>query len=152
MCVCVTLRSISLNFDYNARIHRDAGNVSLSLTRSLGNFVGGSLRYFPDDDGHLPLHELPNSAAQTLDSRSGFVLFDGRRAHSVTDFIGERYSLVFFSINQFSNVPPDQRHPLPDYPKEQQLSDLMRMLAPPRGYSAGCTRVQQSIFAAFGMP
>jgi hypothetical protein len=62
----------------------------------------------------------------------------------------QRYSLVFFSISQFGSVPHDQRHALPDYPKEQQMNDLMRMLAPPRGYSAG--KLQQSIFAAFGMP
>ena len=144
-------RSISLNFDYNAKLHRDGNNAGPSLTRSLGKFVGGNLRYFPDDDRHRSLEELPVGVADILDTRSGFVLFDGRRGHSVTDFIGERYSIVFFSIHQYSRVPLDQRHLLPDYPDEAKLNAIMRTLSPPKGYTDG-GGLQQSIYAAFGMP
>ena len=59
-------------------------------TGSLGDFVGGNLLYFADDDGETPLEDLPEKFAESLDTRSSFVLFDGRRAHSVCDFIGER--------------------------------------------------------------
>ena len=46
--------------------------------------------YFPDDDGETPLENLPEKFAESIDTRSSFVLFDGRRAHSVCEFIGER--------------------------------------------------------------
>ena len=59
-------------------------------TGSLGDFVGGNLMYFPDDDGETPLEDLPEKFAESIDTRSSFVLFDGRRAHSVCEFIGER--------------------------------------------------------------
>jgi hypothetical protein len=39
---------------------------------------GGTLMYYPDDDGTKSLDLLPVSAAHVLDSRENFVLFDGR--------------------------------------------------------------------------
>ena len=65
------------------------------------------------------------------------------------DFIGERYSLVFFTIQQYLRVPLDQRAAIPDYPTEERLQLLTRLLGPPRGYSDGLK--QQSILQAFGL-
>ena len=118
------------------------------MTRALGHFIGGALRYFPDDDGQAQLRELPEAAAQVLDTHAGFVLFDGKRGHSVCDFIGARYSLVFFSISQYEKVPLDQRGPLLNYPEEGSMRPLQKLLAPPRGYSDGLR--QKSIEQAFG--
>ena len=129
-------------------LHRDGNNAGPSLTRSLGNFIGGALRYYPDDDGQRPLKDLPPQAADVLDTRSAFVVFDGRRGHSVCDFIGSRYSLVYFSISQYNSVPLDQRGPLQDYPDDDTMRALKFTLAPPRGYADG--RRQQSIQQAFG--
>jgi len=90
---------------------------------------------------------LPVNAAEILDTRTEFVLFDGNRAHSVCDFIGTRFSLVFFSISQFDSVPLAQRGPLLDYPTGAAIRQLNNVLAPPRGYNG---RRQQSIQEAFG--
>ena len=62
--------------------------------------------------------------------------------------MGERFSLVFFTIGQYIAVPLDQRIHLPDYTDEKTLRMFHRMLAPPRGYVGSC--VQQSIWRAFG--
>ena len=35
--------SISLNYNYAARLHRDGNNAGVSFTRSFGNFTGGEL-------------------------------------------------------------------------------------------------------------
>merc|ERR1719473_1703100 len=37
--------SISLNYDFAARVHRDTGNAGPSLLRVLGNHVGGEVLY-----------------------------------------------------------------------------------------------------------
>jgi len=142
------LRSISLNFDYGAAVHRDGNNAGPSLARALGDFSGGALCYWPDDDGTTSLKHLPNRA-EVLDTKAGFVLFDGLRAHAVQDFTGERYSMVFFSISQYARVPLDQRLAIPDYPTEASMSYLSKLLAPPRGYRDGLR--QQSILQAFGL-
>ena len=73
--------SISLNFNYSARIHRDGNNAGPSLTRALGDFEGGELEYWPDDDGEVSLEALSPNAADVLETRKGFAIFDGRRAH-----------------------------------------------------------------------
>ena len=126
----------------------DGNNAGPSLTRSMGSFIGGALRYYPDDDGQKPLQTLPTNAAEILDTRTGFVLFDGTRGHSVSPFIGSRYSLVYFSISQYENVPLDQRGPFVDYPTPATIRQLRGMLAPPRGYANGLR--QKSIQQAFG--
>ena len=75
--------SISLNSQYAAKAHRDGNNAGPSLTRSLGNFTGGMLKYWPNDDGQQAIDTLPANAAQILDTRSNFCLFDGRRCHAL---------------------------------------------------------------------
>ena len=132
-------------------MHRDGNNAGPSLTRSLGDFDGGGLTYYPDDTNALPLEDLRafGHLAETYDSHEAWVLFDGRRAHSVEPFAGERYSAVFFTIRQFECILPDQRAFLPTFPRKSMMQDLMKVLAPPRGYSKGAG-VQMSILSAFG--
>jgi len=72
-----------------------------------------------------------------LDTRSGFLLFDGNRAHSVEPFQGQRYSLVFFSIGAHGTGP---RGDLPKevvYPSEEALRYFSGYIAGPRGYDVG---------------
>ncbi len=90
---------------------------------------------------------MPDTAAQVLDTHTQFVLFDGDRGHSVCDYIGTRYSLVYFSIAQYEQVPLDQRGALPNYPSKEAIRQLSNMLAPPRGYNG---LRQKSIQEAFG--
>ncbi len=49
--------------------------------------IGGSLKYYPNDDRQRSLDELPANVAEVLDSRGGFVLFDGGRAHVIALFV-----------------------------------------------------------------
>jgi len=91
--------SINVNFAYNARLHRDARNAGPSLLRALGEFSGGQLGYYPDDDKALcldQLQQLPDKCRVTLDMSKRFHLIDGNRAHWVEQFSGERFSIVFF--------------------------------------------------------
>ena len=135
---------------YAARLHRDGHNAGPSLTRSLGDFSGGRLLYFPDDDGRTQLDEFRQYDAVPLDTHSGFVLFDGNRAHSVEPFRGERYSLVFFSIATHSAGP---RGDLPREvvnPTEEALRYFSSCIAGPRGYDLVGGRAQ-SIRRYFGL-
>ena len=97
--------SINVNYDYAARKHRDTNNAGVSLTRSFGAFLGGQLRYWPDDDGQAPLSALKNADSLIIDTKANLVTFDDARAHSVLPFIGERYSLVFFTIDGHQRAP-----------------------------------------------
>ena len=87
---------ISVNFGYAARKHRDGNNVGPSMTKSFGNFAGGGLKYWPNDDGLCNLDQLRERNAMHVDTKRSMLLFDGHRCHSVAPFSGERYSLVFF--------------------------------------------------------
>lgn len=89
--------SISVNFNYAARIHRDALNVGPSLTRAFGEYRGGALKYWGDDDGCLSLDELRKLPATVLATGDALCLFDGRRAHqadavSIFEFGGMKVS------------------------------------------------------------
>ena len=117
----------------------------------MGDFHGGSQFFFADDMGDCPVDALLNHAPKILDSRLGWILFDGRRGHMVPDFIGERYSLVFFTISQYSQVPLNQRWALPFYPDQDSIQWWTSRLAPPKGYSP-CGKTQIGIRAAFGLP
>ena len=99
--------SISVNYNYSARIHRDSGNVGPSLTKAFGSFRGGALRYWGEDDGSNSLEELGQVSATVLETGSALCLFDGRRAHSVEPFEGERYSFVFFCTSAFARARED---------------------------------------------
>jgi len=115
------------------------------MTRALGDFVGGQLTYWPNDDGRTPLEELREKDASVVDTRSNYTLFDGRRAHRVEQFeSGERYSLVFYSVAGWARGP---KHELPDgcnvYPTEESLWYFSNLIAPARGNTG-------SILAAFG--
>ena len=72
-------------------------------------------------------------------------------SEAVQPFAGHRYSLVFFSINQYAAVPVEERSAIPDYPDEARMRGLKSLLAPARGYSKGGQ--QQSILEnLFKMP
>ena len=99
--------SVSVNCNYSARIHRDSGNVGPSLTKAFGSFRGGSLKYWGEDDGSLSLEELEQVSAAVLETGKALCLFDGRRAHSVEPFDGDRYSLVFFCTSALARARED---------------------------------------------
>ena len=136
--------SISLNYNYAARLHRDGNNAGVSLTRSVGSFKGGELSYWPNDNKTSPLEQLREKDSVRIDTRANYALFDGCRGHRVEPFTGERYSLVFFSLNVWERGPKDQMPEGSAYPTEELLKFFSDLLAPARGQGNG------SILAAFG--
>ena len=133
---------------YAARLHRDGNNAGPSLTRAFGDFTGGRLLYYPDDDGRHALEQLREQDAIPTRTKDGFLLFDGNRAHSVEPFCGERYSLVFFSIGSYDTGPRGDMPKEIPYPTAQILRYYQSFFAGPRGYDAPGRN--QSIREAFG--
>jgi len=95
--------TICVNKGFAAARHRDNNNVGISIVRALGDFQGGRLLYWPQDPGARDcpdVADLNPEAAVTMDVGSKFCFVDGRKAHEVEPFMGERYSLVYFTITK----------------------------------------------------
>ena len=143
LAFCCT--SISLNKGYAARLHRDSNNVGPSICRAIGNFKGGRLGYFRDDDSSHELEALQADHAQEavyLDVKADFQLFDGLRGHFVEPFKGQRLSFVFFSVSKYWKTKPSMLAELRkrDFPlpSAEWMSHAESLLPQPRGY--GCHR------------
>ncbi len=91
--------------------------------------------------------------AVSVDTSTGQLLFDGHRAHFVTPFKGERYSMVFYSIQQFEKASAAAVDFLASFgvqfPTESSHAYFSSLLAPPRGYTE-YGGGQRSIREAFG--
>lgn len=131
--------SVNLNFGYAARLHRDGFNVGPSLLTALGDFTGGALGYFPDDDRKLGLEALPPLRRRSVVTKNCFQLIDGKRAHCVEEFQGERFSVVFFSVSSHRKTGDAVRRGLVRkgavWPTQQSLAKVTSLLKPPRGYT-----------------
>lgn len=134
LCRDLPFTRISVSYTYAARRHRDGRSAGPSLTRSLGSFTGGRLKYFPNDDGRLPLEAMRDQDADAFDTRSGFVLFDGNRAHEVEPFLGERYSLVFFTNGVYETGPRDVLPPEISYPTPEAIRYFSSYIVGPSGH------------------
>eukprot|EP00421_Protoceratium_reticulatum_P043604 CAMPEP_0168444948 /NCGR_PEP_ID=MMETSP0228-20121227/45311_1 /TAXON_ID=133427 /ORGANISM="Protoceratium reticulatum, Strain CCCM 535 (=CCMP 1889)" /LENGTH=408 /DNA_ID=CAMNT_0008459405 /DNA_START=62 /DNA_END=1285 /DNA_ORIENTATION=- len=130
--------TISLNYGYAARRHRDGNNHGPSMIKAFGKFKGGRLVYWPDDNKSGPLDALRDEDKAALDISSGLVLFDGNRAHEVEAFTGERFSLVFFSIGNYWKASPAVQELLLErgfaLPEEASMAAAKSLLPAPRGY------------------
>ena len=142
LCQDFPFTSISTNFDYAARTHRDNNNKGVSMTKSFGAFIGGQLRYWPDDDGEGELRALRKADSLTLDTKANLALFDGARAHCVLPFLGERYSLVYFTIEGHERAPKETLdklrtcHVSLPVPASGPWKYYTQMLGPPKGARA----------------
>ena len=78
--------------------------------------------------------------ARPLDTKRYLVLFDGLRAHTVTPFDGERYSLVFFSVNHYDRARSTVVKALvgsgAQWPNYTSLKYYALLIGPPKGYVA----------------
>jgi len=129
--------SININANYAGKLHRDSNNQGPSLIHAFGSFSGGALNYWADDDKSKgPVEKMCQpgmSASIKLDKN--LLMFDGNRGHSVQDFSGERFSLVFFSIGQYHKANTQVRTELKrcgiDAPSTKNMAEMERMLGAP---------------------
>jgi len=102
--------SLNLNKNYAGKIHRDGNNFGPSMISAFGDFQGGKLNYYPLDDGKIELKELESTGQGCkLDLNSGLALFNGNSAHSVDDFEGNRFSVVYFTLGCHSQMKQADR-------------------------------------------
>jgi hypothetical protein len=81
--------SIQFNKNNKCAKHRDARNVGESYIVAFGDYEGGELVIYGDDDAVCDVVNLKNT----------FHYFDGsRHAHETAPFEGTRYSLVYYKI------------------------------------------------------
>jgi len=103
--------AINLNANYAGRRHRDGNNEGPSIIRAFGKFTGGMLKYWPKDlkctgKQQPRVEDLANDDCITHNIKNKTLIFDGNRAHEVTPFEGNRYSVVFFSTQGFAKFKP----------------------------------------------
>ena len=92
--VKIPFTSITLNQNYKADPHKDKGNVGESFLVAFGDYQGGELEIH---EGELKgLHDV----------RTPIITDFSKILHSVKDFTGERYSLVFYTARKSESLPP----------------------------------------------
>ncbi len=90
--------AITLNENYQAGPHYDKNNVGESFLVAFGNYAGGE----------LVIHEGDLSGCHDI-CRKSVVADFSKILHSVKDFTGERFSVVYYLYNDprwTFNVPP----------------------------------------------
>ena len=103
--VRLPVTAITINRGFASRTHRDASNLGPSLISTFGQYEGGNLMYWPEDDASAHVNTLPCAAAVEIDTHCHGILFDGRRAHATTGYTGTRMSVVFWCPSDFVSVP-----------------------------------------------
>jgi len=141
--------SIIVNSAYSAKRHRDHLNVGPSCIRAFGNFQGGNLKYWPEDDKKTNLESLREEDAEVLDVQNTTAFMDGNRAHEVEAFTGdERFSLVFFTAGHYQKTADDVREQLVQvgipFPDDDAVARTRALLPAPRGYGIGADEMKDS--------
>ena len=121
-------------------IHRDAFNAGPSVLMVLGDFTGGCVHYWPDDNKTTSEKHLRDSVEpEVLDTKMNTMMLDGCRAHEVAPFKGRRYSLVFFISGSWENGDDETmaEKGLSSFtlPTRERLEALTVHVPPARGYS-----------------
>jgi hypothetical protein len=80
--------SVQYNKNHRAARHRDAKNTGISYIVGLGDYTGGELTIFDENEKNPVKHDI----------KGKFNTFDGSKyPHETCPFKGERYTLVFYS-------------------------------------------------------
>jgi len=91
--VQIPFTSITVNQNYKASKHRDKGNTGESYLVAFGDFTGGELEIH---EGELKgLHDV----------RTPLITDFSKVEHSVRDFQGDRFSLVFYVAKKSQGLP-----------------------------------------------
>jgi len=135
--------SINVNCNYAGRLHRDGNNFGPSMISAFGDFTGGELNYFPEDDKSLDLDDLSLKEPVQLELRknekSNVVMFNGNCGHFVNPFKGTRFSLVYFTVSCFKQARESDKLACRDLGLNYTLDDddPHRHLRLPLGYGSG---------------
>lgn len=121
--------SIQLNFNYASRPHVDKNNLGVSYIVGFGGYEGGELWLEDKDAGDkavsctLDAEDYDVSAyypagssyvGRIEDINNNWTQFDGNKLHCTQPFSGSRYSVIFFTCDQYRKVPDDVRASLRD--------------------------------------
>ena len=90
----ISWNAITVNQNYKAAPHYDKGNLGKSFLVAFGDFTGGCLK----------IHEGDLSGTHDIKYRPIIQDFS-QMLHSVEDFQGERYSLVYYNFQNSRSVP-----------------------------------------------
>ena len=94
--VDLSWNAVTVNDNYQAAPHRDKGNVGVSYLVGFGTYYGGQLE----------LHEGDRKGLYDIRHRPLIHDFS-KDLHSVTDWVGNRFSLVFYWCDlRGTEVPP----------------------------------------------
>jgi hypothetical protein len=85
--------SVTVNQNYKADPHKDKGNVGQSYLVGFGDYTGGDLE----------IHEGPLKGLH--DVRTPIIADFTKILHSVKDFQGTRYSLVYYTCKKSEGLP-----------------------------------------------
>ena len=81
--------TIQYNKNHKCAKHKDGRNVGVSYIIGLGNYTGGELIVFDENDKNPVKHDIRNK----------FFKFNGSKYFHVTaPFKGERYTMVYFNV------------------------------------------------------
>ncbi|CAJ1338946.1 unnamed protein product [Effrenium voratum] len=105
----------------------------------MGNYKGGELSVWPEDDKSQQISQLPAGQKVTVDIAANLVMFNGNTAHEVHDFEGERFSIVFFCCGCHAKAPEEVKSELKKmgFPVPPADEERYRMLRKPSGYENG---------------
>ena len=92
-----------MNKGFACARHRDGANAGPSMLQAVGDFEGGNLLVWPDDNGSGSVDSLSVRDAVELDTRS-WQWIDGRQAHETQPFTGERISAVFYVVSDWEQA------------------------------------------------
>jgi len=119
--------AIQLNKNYASRPHIDKHNLGCSYIVGLGDYEGGELWVHDDashgeelitqtidSDDHVSASYPAGStiSGRLEDCKNKWAMFDGNKLHCTQPFTGTRYSIIFFTSDQYKSAPAHVREEL----------------------------------------
>lgn len=145
--------SLNLNCNYAAKRHRDGNNFGPSFIKAFGNFTGGELNVFPEDDRESckQLEKLPLKDRATVNLQTHMAMWNGNSAHEVNDFEGNRFSVVYFTVGCHAKASEKDKAKLCEYgfPYPAADEDPFALLEAPSGYGKGAVRKHSTKLRVF---
>eukprot|EP00928_Gymnodinium_smaydae_P098911 TRINITY_DN9308_c2_g1_i1.p1 TRINITY_DN9308_c2_g1~~TRINITY_DN9308_c2_g1_i1.p1 ORF type:complete len:512 (+),score=107.10 TRINITY_DN9308_c2_g1_i1:65-1600(+) len=135
--------TLNLNKNYAAKRHRDGNNFGPSIIKGFGDYKQGELHVFPSDDRSITdLAKLPQSDRVTLDIKKNLAMFNGNSAHEVSEYIGDRYSVVYFTVGCHAQMSDENRRDLAamGFAVPDADEDPTSILSAPSGYKRPVAR------------